>query len=75
MHRRKKEDEQAMEGRFAMIIDDDDEDDDDDYNNDHDEWLLKLLFQSGNDLLFLGEDSAAKPFSALHRIGSEDICK
>jgi len=37
--------------------------------------LMAPAAQSGNDLLFLGEDSAAKPFSALHRIGSEDICK
>jgi len=37
--------------------------------------LMAPAAQTGNDLLFLGEDSATKPFSALHRIGSENICK
>jgi len=37
--------------------------------------LMAPAAESGNDLLFLGEDSSAKPFSALHRIGSGPVCK
>jgi len=37
--------------------------------------MMAPAAESSNDLLFMGEDSAEKPFSALHRIGSDNFCK